>query len=158
MRLNRGVGVLVIGVAVLGVVGCGSSSGGSDAGGGTGGSGTGKGGTTGSAGAGPGGATGSGGAGGMSTSGVTGTKRIDALTTAEKQQLCDWTAQHFGGYGNSIDCGNGNSLSADSSQAYCVSSTPTNCPMTVSAYETCVNDTSCSDLLPASCAPLLSCS
>ena len=89
MRLNRGVGVLVIGlavgVAVLGVVGCGSSSGGSDAGGGTGGSGTGKGGTTGSAGAGQGGATGSGGARGMSTSGATQTKRIEAVTTAERQ-------------------------------------------------------------------------
>jgi hypothetical protein len=158
MKLNRGVGVLLVGLAVTGAVGCGSGdggTGGSTGGSGAGGNGTGKGGTTGT-----GGTTGSGGAGGAggATSGVTGTKRIDALTTTEKQQLCDWTAQHFGGYGMSIDCGNGNSLSADASQAYCVSSTPTNCPMTVSAYETCVNDTSCSDLLPASCAPLLTCS
>jgi hypothetical protein len=166
MRLNRGVGVLVIGFAVAGAIGCASDGSGPGGSGGTGGSSTGKGGTTGSGGstgkggtAGPGGASGSGGTGGTSaTSGVTGTKRIDSLTTTEKQQLCDWTAPHFGGYGMSIDCGNGTTLSADPSQAYCVASTPTNCPMTVSAYETCVNDSSCADPLPASCAPLLSCS
>jgi hypothetical protein len=85
-------------------------------------------------------------------------KRLDALTTAEKQALCDWQAARYGGYGQSIDCGGGLSI-GDVEQAWCVSDLPTtNCAETVSQYETCVRDRSCTDVVPASCLPLQQCS
>ena len=39
---------------------------------------------------------------GGSSSGVTGSKRIDSLTDAEKTMICDWTAGKFGGYGHTM--------------------------------------------------------
>jgi hypothetical protein len=170
--------MFAVAVAAAGVIGCGSTSSGGDAGGGTSGgtagtggatgtgggaggatgTGGGAGGTTGTGG-GAGGTTGTGGAGGASTtSGVTGTKRIDALTTTEKQMICDFAAAQFGGYNKTIDCGNGTTLSSDPDQASCVAMAPTSCAATVSQYETCLRGISCSDPLPASCAPIFQCS
>ncbi|HEY7374733.1 MAG TPA: hypothetical protein VIF57_21390 [Polyangia bacterium] len=167
MSMGAGIKALVFAAAVAaaGVIGCGSSSSGGDAGGGTSGgtagaTGTGGGaaGTTGTGG-GAAGTTGTGGAGGApATSGVTGTKRLDALTTAEKQKICDFAAAQFGGYGKTVDCGGGTTLTSDPDQASCVAGAPTSCAMTVSQYETCIHGISCSDPLPAACAPLLQCS
>jgi hypothetical protein len=72
--------------------------------------------------------------------------------------ICDWVAAQFGGYGKTIDCGGGLSIESDPDQATCVASAPTNCAATVSQYETCTKQSSCSDPLPASCAPILQCS
>jgi hypothetical protein len=148
MAIRIRVGLLVTAVVFAGVTGCGGGgNGGSDAGGGA----AGAAGTT--------GAGGQGGAGAVpASSGVTGTKRLDALTTAEIAKICDWSAAHFGGYGQTVDCGDGSSLSSDSDQATCISMAPKSCALTVSQYETCVHDTSCSDPLPPSCAALLQCS
>lgn len=101
--------------------------------------------------------TGTGGTTGATSSGVSGTKRLDALNADEKKKLCDFTAQHFGGYGKSIDCGDGTSLDADPSQADCVSQWFTTCAMTVSQAEACTKDASCTDPIPTSCAPLFQC-
>jgi hypothetical protein len=157
MALRAGIGSLVFAVAVASI-GCGSTSSGSDGGtAGATGTGGGAGGATGTGG-GAGGTTGTGGAGGApATSGVTGTKRIDSLTTAEKQKICDFAAAQFGGYGKTIDCGGGTTLSADPDQASCVAGAPTSCAVTVSEYETCLHSVSCSDPLPASCSGLLQC-
>jgi hypothetical protein len=144
-------GMLGVVVALVGLGACGSSAGSPDSGASDGA------GTAGTSGAG--GQAGGGGAGGApASSGVSGTKRLDALTTAEKQKICDFAAAHFGGYGQSIDCGGGVTLSADASQAMCVSMAPTSCAFTVSQYETCISAASCSDPLPAACGPLLQCS
>ncbi len=145
--------LLAVVVGFVGLTGCGGSIGGSDAGAGTSGGGTSGGGTTGS-----GGTTGTGGSGAPTCSGVTGTKRVDTLTTAEKQLICDCAAAHFGGYGQTIDCGDGSSIETDPDQATCVATAPTNCAATVSQYETCIMEASCSNLIPASCLPIIQCS
>ena len=76
----------------------------------------------------------------------------------EKQMFCDWTALHFGGYGKSIACPDGvTTLDGPTSQAQCVSRSPTNCAVTVTQAEQCMKDTSCSDPVPASCAGLFNC-
>jgi hypothetical protein len=155
------IGIAAFTLLLLVPVSCGSSGGGTGSGGATastgGASGTASGGTTGTGSGGTTG-TGSGGTTGATTSGVQGSKRLDALTADEKKKLCDFQAQKFGGYGHSVDCGGGNSLDADASQADCVSQWPTNCAMTVSQAETCTKDVSCADPIPTSCLPLLQCS
>ena len=93
--------------------------------------------------------------GGGSSSGVTGSKRIDSLTDAEKVSICDWTANKLGGYGHVTDCGNGLTLDAPTSQADCTSTAPTNCAATVSQYEACLNAQTCANPLPSQCAPLI---
>jgi len=152
--------VVVLACSLLSPLACGSGSSGGGSGGapaasgGT--SGTASGGVSGTASGGTTGA-GSGGTSGSSTSGVQGSKRLDALTTDEKKKLCDFQAQHFGGYGHSIDCSDGTSLSADDSQADCVSQWPTTCSMTVTQAEACTKDSTCADPIPDSCAPLFQC-
>ncbi|HMF40293.1 MAG TPA: hypothetical protein VKQ32_06350 [Polyangia bacterium] len=129
----------VVAVGLAGLIGCGSSNGmlPSGTGGGS-------------------GSTGTGGAGG-STSGVTGTKRLDSLTPTEQQMICDWAAAQLGGYGHSVDCGGGNMITAEPDQATCIADAPTSCAGTVSQYEACIRDVSCTNLLPTSCAPFLQC-
>ena len=145
MKLAIGIGLLAVAVVVSSTVGCGDSGGGADAGAGTsGGGGSGGGGSGG-------GGSGGGGGGAPTSSGVSGSKRLDALTTTEKQMICDWAAAHFGGYGHVIDCGGGVTLTADDSQAECVAGAPTNCALTVSQYEPCISEASCSNPLPAAC-------
>ena len=81
-----------------------------------------------------------------------------SLTTAEKGTLCDWVAAKVGGYGMTIDCGNGTGYGSNSSQQACIDSLPAACGATVAQYEKCVNETSCAtSLFPPSCAPLLAC-
>jgi hypothetical protein len=91
------------------------------------------------------------------TSGVTGSKRLDALTTDEKMKLCDFTAALLGGYGASKDCGGGVTLDANASQADCVAKAPTTCAAIVSQAEACAKGATCADPFPAVCAPLLQC-
>jgi hypothetical protein len=177
----QGLGLVTLGLVASLALACGNNpldagrtGGAADAGtggasAGTGGSGGASAGTGGAAGAGSGGAAGmgadggagNGGTGGSSippSSGVTGTKRLDALTTTEKQMFCDWSALHFGGYGNSITCPGGTTtLDAASSQASCVASFPTMCAVPVSQAEQCTEDMSCTNLSPRSCLGLFSC-
>ena len=44
---------------------------------------------------------------GPGASGLEKSTTWSSLTTAEKGTLCDWVAAKFGGYGMTIDCGNG---------------------------------------------------
>ena len=97
--------------------------------------------------------------GAVGASGVQGSKQFGALSDAEKMMLCDFAAAKFGGYGKSVDCGDGTTLdSTYADQAECVADAPKDCSLTVSQYEQCINDQSCADLLPDSCAPLFQCS
>ncbi len=91
------------------------------------------------------------------TSGVSGSKRLDALTNDEKGKLCDFTAAHFGGYGKSIDCGGGNTLDAAASQAECIAAAPTACAATVAQAEQCLTAQSCANPLPPACVPIFQC-
>jgi hypothetical protein len=143
MTTMQGIGLMAMAMAVAGALGCSDSSGGPDGGGGRGGgaAGTGGGGTGGS----------------MTSTGVEGSKRLDSLTTAEKQMVCDWAAAQFGGYGKVMDCGGGLTLTADANQAECVAGAPTNCAMTISEYEVCGRMVSCADPLPVACEPLFQC-
>jgi hypothetical protein len=156
-RVRIGVVVLVLaGVAPLSCGGGGGSAGGGGAMGTASGgsSGTASGGASGTA---SGGSTGSGGSSGPTSSGVQGSKRLDALTTDEKKKLCDFEAQRFGGYGQSIDCGGGNSLDADPSQQDCISNWPTTCAATVNQAEACSKDATCANPIPQSCAAIFQC-
>ena len=100
---------------------------------------------------------GSSGSGGTGASGVASGKRLDSLTDAEKGQLCDWTNAKLGGYGASMDCGNGFSIAADDSQADCIANWFTTCSATVAQGEACANAQSCTDFAPSACAPLATC-
>ncbi|HEY4184235.1 MAG TPA: hypothetical protein VGP07_04165 [Polyangia bacterium] len=114
---------------------------------------------------GAGGAGASGGAGGNTcmldapaTSGLDPTKRLDALTLDDKKTLCDWTARRYCGYGMSYDCGDGNSLSSQPAQDYCVANMQTtSCAATVADAEACEKDTTCDDPFPVSCNAVYIC-
>ena len=92
-----------------------------------------------------------------SGTGLPGTKRLDALSTDEKKQLCDYEAQRLGGYGQVVDCGGGLTLVADDSQASCLQQFPLVCAATVSQAEACADQSSCSDPVADVCMPLLNC-
>lgn len=152
--------------------GSGGSSGsggaaGPDAGGGSGGK-TGSGGTT----TGTGGSDeGNGGASGMdaraelppapTSSGVTPTtKKISDLTADEKKKLCDFRAAKYGGYAQSIDCGNGTTIGSDDNLEQCLGpdGLAGDCATaTVADYEKCTTDTTCDDAQPDSCQILMFC-
>ena len=83
------------------------------------------------------------------------TLRLDALTDIEKGTLCDFSAQKYGGYGHSLDCGGGLTLSANNSKDECIREWPTACAKTVADYKQCATDTSCADPMAASCLQIL---
>jgi hypothetical protein len=95
--------------------------------------------------------------GGSTSSGVDTTKRLDSLSAAEKGQMCDWIASKMGGYGASKSCGADLTLEAPASQAECVAEMPATCAATVAQLEACTNQTSCENILPESCAPIIEC-
>lgn len=94
---------------------------------------------------------------GSTASGVDTSKRLDALSAAEKAQLCDWMASKYGGYGASKTCGADLTLEGPANQAECVAMIPPTCAATVAQAEACENQTSCSNPIPESCAPLIDC-
>lgn len=95
---------------------------------------------------------------GPGASGLEKSRTWSRLTTAEKGALCDWAAARFGGYGMTIDCGNGTGIASHPSQQVCIDSLPASCGATVAEYEQCVSDASCqTGTFPPSCAPLLAC-
>jgi len=101
---------------------------------------------------------GDGGATGPGASGLEKSRPWSGLTTAEKGALCDWVAGKFGGYGMTIDCGNGTGIASNSSQQGCIDSVPASCGATVAEYEQCANDATCeTGPFPPSCAPLIAC-
>jgi hypothetical protein len=131
-------------VSILSTAAC--SSGGDDGGkGGTIGGGAGRGGSSGLAGhggnpgagglVGTGGNPGTGGSDPNSVSGVSRSKTVSSLTTAEKTMLCDWTAAQFGGYGAPSTCSMA-LISAPANQADCLASFPT-CDATVGNLADC---------------------
>jgi hypothetical protein len=64
---------------------------------------------------------------------------IMTLTTAELGQLCDWTADRFGGYGKEIKCSDG-TRSARESQAECLGDlNAATCKATAGDVEACTN-------------------
>lgn len=95
---------------------------------------------------------------GPGASGLEKSRTWSSLTTAEKGTLCDWVAARFGGYGMTIDCGNGSGLASNSSQQGCIDAVPATCGATVAQYEQCASDATCeTGPFPPSCAPLLTC-
>ena len=95
---------------------------------------------------------------GPGASGLEKSRTWSSLTTAEKGTLCDWVAARFGGYGMTIDCGNGTGFASNASQQACIDALPATCGATVAAYERCVTDTTCdTGAFPPSCAPLVAC-
>jgi hypothetical protein len=93
------------------------------------------------------------------TSGLPSTKRLADLTSAEFGLLCDWTANLFGGYGQTIDCGSslGRFGFAPYNQAECLNKLvfPSNCATTVANWENCFNAHSHCD--SSQCAPVDEC-
>ena len=85
------------------------------------------------------------------TSGVSGTKPVSSMTTADKQKLCDWVASLYGGYGSTVVCTNTGSpvaITAPASQAECLTqsaSMPATCEATVSQAEACTRAISTCD-------------
>lgn len=95
---------------------------------------------------------------GLGASGLEKSKTWSTLTMAERATLCDWEASKFGGYGMSMDCGNGTSIGAYPSQQACIDNFPPTCGATVAQFEACGNDSSCATgIFAPSCAPLAAC-
>ena len=92
------------------------------------------------------------------TSGIDPTTRLDQLTLAQKIAYCDWAASRYCGYGQIVDCGDGNILGVDS-QDYCVGrmTNPGGCASTVGENEECERQTSCSNTLPDICIAVAMC-
>jgi len=85
------------------------------------------------------------------------------LPAADLDDLCDWTAGRFGGYGRRINCADGTYASSAASKSACVQSyqraTP-QCTATVGDLEDCINgvvDAAPCTRLPAACVELLFC-
>lgn len=53
------------------------------------------------------------------SSGVEGTKQLSTLSNDEIGTVCDWLADHYGGYGKKINCGIENSYSIWQNQGAC---------------------------------------
>jgi hypothetical protein len=94
------------------------------------------------------------------SSGLLRSLSVNALTTAQSQQLCDWAANYYGGYGVVYDCGNGNTVKSKASQADCMSglNTGASCTATVADSEDCMTSICQIDALSsAACQALLTC-
>ena len=90
-------------------------------------------------------------------SGLDGTKRLDALSEAERATLCDLLAAKYGGYDHEIQCTTAKTISSGyANQAECLADWPTSCAMTVASYEICVSQISCAGF-PAACGALSNC-
>lgn len=95
---------------------------------------------------------------GLGSSGVEGSKRLDALSNDERAKICDFMAAKVGGYDGAIECDADISLESPyPTQAECVADAPATCAATVSQLEQCTKDQSCTNLLPSSCAPVFAC-
>jgi len=104
------------------------------------------------------GSAGSGGtAGGAApTTGIDGTKRLDALSEAERKTVCDFLAAKYGGYDHSIQCPPAKSISSGyANQSECVADWPTRCAVTIATYEQCVAQINCTTFVL--CPGLASC-
>lgn len=94
------------------------------------------------------------------SSGVAPTTKLGDLAAGDKQKLCDYRAAKYGGYGKSVDCGNGTSIGADDDLNQCLGMNGLGgdcASATVSDFEKCNNDTTCDNPQPDSCQPLLDC-
>ena len=95
---------------------------------------------------------------GPGASGLEKSRTWSSLTTSEKGTLCDWVAAKFGGYGMTIDCGDGTGIGSNSSQQACIDNLTPTCGATVAQSEQCANDASCeTGAFPPSCAPIIAC-
>jgi hypothetical protein len=77
------------------------------------------------------------GGGSGSPGGVDGTKQIAAVSSTEKESLCDWYVAKVGGYGAQKACAEG-PLGAPPNKADCVSKFPS-CAVTVSQFAGCID-------------------
>ena len=114
---------------------------------------------------------GSGGSSASDTSGLEASKKLTALTDAEKGTLCDWMVGRAGSYGNPGTCDRTQPAAmspflAYDDQAACVADSPdatfTSCQASVAQLEACVKTLpACATLTDASnssaCAILSSC-
>ena len=94
-------------------------------------------------------------------SGVTGSKTIANLTTADNMKICDWSASLYGGYGKSISCSANYTVEAPADQAECLARTatiPATCALTVAQAESCTKTiASCGDATTPECVAMLAC-
>jgi len=76
-------------------------------------------------------------------SGIDESTPVLSLTPAQKTFLCEWVATRIGGYGRTIDCGSGDTISSDTYSECLAGGMFTNvspdCAATVSDVETCIN-------------------
>jgi|SRR5580658_8616347 hypothetical protein len=77
------------------------------------------------------------------TSGIDESTPLLGLTPAQATSLCEWVATRVGGYGRTIDCGSGDTISSDT-YSQCLSggmfvNVSPDCTATVSDVETCIN-------------------
>jgi len=97
------------------------------------------------------------------SSGLDPNQPVNALSTTEWAELCDWAAGRFGGYGRSITCADGNRIGAQSSKDACVSDYARlgpSCTLTVDDVQSCINGavepTPCQHV-PGECFQILFC-
>jgi hypothetical protein len=93
-------------------------------------------------------------------SGVASSTRLDALTDADKQKLCDWGA-HLPGLGVEKECPDGSTVEAsvDTGQDCIDSLSVSDCSATVSQYEDCIQAQLADPCVffVAACDPIFSC-
>jgi hypothetical protein len=90
-------------------------------------------------------------------SGIERSKRVNALTEAERATLCDFAIARLGGYGTFRNCGNNLGFRTPKDQKACVATSKKPCEATVGDVESCSEQLSCENLFPSACSPLLSC-
>jgi hypothetical protein len=92
------------------------------------------------------------------TSSVDPTTMLSALTPVDHQQLCDWAAGRFGGWGRHVSCTDGDTFSGPASESSCAQQSMTSgtCTETVADLQDCINQvvTGC-QAIPESCFNLL---
>lgn len=75
------------------------------------------------------------------SSGVDTSKSLSSLSSAEKNALCDWIAQEFGGYDSRGVCADSatGGLQGPTNQSGCVDLLPpASCPATVGQFQSCI--------------------
>jgi len=107
-------------------------------------------------------ACGGGGSGGPPPPPIDRNTPVAMASMTQYAELCDWTAAELGGYGRSMDCGGGVSVSTYPNQQACLSQPiASTCTATVGQYEDCVAGLAGAGSLcslasspPAACNPL----
>lgn len=94
-------------------------------------------------------------------SGVPRDRPFPGLAPRDVEALCDWTAGRIGGYGQTVTCSGGVSISSPASRAECIKDLQAPSKLcttaTVGVFEDCVNEAVSCSSKPTACFKLIFC-